>query len=131
MTTKLLGTVGLSLVLALSSSAWAGAENTFSPGATTTTNSNAAAVATGSSQATSISESYNTSIEGVATQTLSGIVADTTTHIEGNGLIQAGSAYAGTGSGTVHGVAQSGANSGIGGIVQQGIVFATGGAVNF
>jgi hypothetical protein len=128
MATKLLGSVGFALVLALSSGAWAGADNTLSNGNQTTTNSVANAIG---SNNTAISESYNTSIQAVATQTLTSTVADTTVQIDGNGLIHAGDAYAGTGSGTVNGFAQSAANSGIGGIVQQGLVMSTAAPVKF
>jgi hypothetical protein len=128
MTTKLLGGVGFALVLVLSTVAWAGADNILSDYNQTTTSSVANAVG---SNNTAVSESYNTNINGVANQELTATVANTTVQINGNGLIKAGNAYAGTGSGTVNGFAQAGANSGIGGIVQQGVVVATGGALKF
>jgi hypothetical protein len=128
MTTKLLVGAGFALVLVLSQGAWAGSENILSDSNSTTSSSVANAIGTGN---TAVSESYNTNINGVATQDLVSTVANTTVQITGNGLIQAGNAYAGTGGGTVNGIAQSGANSGIGGIVQQGLVMATGGAVSF
>jgi hypothetical protein len=129
MTTKLLRSVGFALVLALPSGAWAGADNILSDYNQTTTSSVANAVG---SNNTAISESYNTNINGVARQELTATVANTTVQITGDGLIHAGNAYAGAASsGTLNGLAQSGANSGIGGIVQQGLVLATGGAVKF
>jgi hypothetical protein len=131
MVMRLVGAVGIALVLALPSSAWAGSSNILSDGNSTTENSSASAVATNGGTSTAISESYNTTVQAVATQTLSATVADTTVEIVGNGLIHAGDAYAGTGSGSVDGIAQAAANSGVAGIVQQGLVMSAGGAVKF
>jgi hypothetical protein len=127
---KLLAGTALAVAIALSSSAWAGGNNILSDNNQTTTNSNAWAIGNNN---TAISESYNTYITGVATQELVGIVADTTTKIEGNGHIKSGDVYAttGGGSGSSSGINQTAANGSIGGIVQQGLVMGVAGAVKF
>lgn len=126
---KLLAGAALAIVIALSSSAWAGGNNILSDNNTTTTNSNAWAIGNNN---TAISESYNTYITGVATQELVGVVADTTTKVEGNGHIKSGDVYATTGgSGGSSGINQTAANGSIGGIVQQGLVMGVAGAVKF
>jgi hypothetical protein len=128
MTTKLLVGAAFALILTLSPGARAGSENIMSNGNSTTSSS--AATATGTNNQ-AISESYNTNITTVATQDLVATVANTTVQITGNGMIQAGNAFVGTGGGTVNGLAQSAANSGIGGIVQQGLVMSTAAPVKF
>lgn len=126
---KLLGGAALAVAIALSSGAWAGGNNILSDGNTTSTNSEAYAIGNNN---TAISESYNTYITGVATQELVGIVADTTTKVEGNGHIRSGDVYATSGgSGTSSGISQTAANGSIGGIVQQGLVMGVAGAVKF
>lgn len=126
MKTKLLG--GLVLALALSSGAWADQKNTFSDSNTIKVDSNAAAAASGSASATANSNSYNTSLEGVVNQELHATVADTTTAVHGDGRIINGHAIATTSEGN-RGIVQTGANSGVGAIMQQGIAVGVAGAV--
>jgi hypothetical protein len=142
---KLFGGTAVAVMLALTAGAWASDnKNIFSNGNTTTTSSTSQNTTTGNvlqnSTINSISnvESFNTDINAVATQTLTATVTGVTFQnagtVTGNGIGAAdaklGGATASIGS-NASGISQAGANSGVGGIMQQGLVVSTGANASF
>lgn len=125
----LLGGVALTVTLILSVGAGADQKNTFSDGGTVNVDSEATATATDNATATATSDSYNTSLEGVVSQTLIATVGATTTAVSGDGTITNGDAIV-TATGRSSGLIQTGANSGVGSIVQQGIALGAAGGVD-
>jgi hypothetical protein len=126
---KFLGGAALVAVMALSTAAWADPQNILSDGNTTTVNSAANAIGIGN---TAVSNSFNTYTTSVATQVLTATVADTTVSAQGGlvGGVQLGDANASV-SGNINGISQNAANSGAGGIVQQGLAMAASAPVKF
>jgi hypothetical protein len=125
---KFLGGVAVVAVMTLSAAAWADPQNILSDGNTTTVNSNANAIGIGN---TAVSNSFNTYTTSVATQELSATVSNTTVEAQGGliGGVRLGDANASVGN--TNGIAQNAANSGAGGIVQQGLAMATSAPVKF
>jgi hypothetical protein len=142
---KLFGGTMMAVMLALTAGAWAGDSNMFNNGSVTTTKTSTSTNNTTGNTLTnstinSVSnvESFNTTIEGVASQVLTATVTgasfQNTGTVTGTGdaaaASQIGGATATIGQNT-SGVAQAGANSGVGGIMQQGLVIATGANASF
>jgi hypothetical protein len=122
MTKYLLASAALVLGLALSSGAWAGADLLFSNGNTVYDNDNL----TINEGGTGYQDSFNTTITSVSKQELTATVSDNGIYAHG-GKVKMGDAKVeiGSGSGSVHGVTQSVANSGVGSVVQQGMILST------
>jgi hypothetical protein len=122
MTKFLLASAGVALGLALSSSAWAGADLVFSNGNIVTDNDNL----TVNEGGTGYQDSFNTTLIAVSKQELSATATDNKI-IANGGKVKMGDARVeiGGGSGSVSGVSQTVANSGVGSIVQQGMILST------
>jgi hypothetical protein len=125
---KILGGVAVLAAMALSSAASADPQNILSDNNQTTVNSNANAIGIGN---TAVSNSFNTYTTAVATQELTATVSNTTVQAQGGlaGSVHFGDANASMGN--TNGIGQNAANSGAGGIVQQGLAMATAAPVKF
>jgi hypothetical protein len=121
MTKHLLGSAALAVALSLASGAWAD-DNILSNGNTTTTNTNIDITDGGEAYV----NSFNTKITAVAKQELSAVVTDNYVRTD-DGDIKFGNASVRVGGsgGSVSGVSQSAANSGVASVVQQGLLLAT------